>query len=84
MCQTIPTYYLYGLDAISADVIVQGDGVRVVERRTGRTLVAVKQESDSREQAGVQPVCPSLVQRKPAPETMSTGQSSLSLPITPV
>jgi hypothetical protein len=39
MCQTIPTYYLYGLDAIAADVIVQRDGVRVVERRTGRTLV---------------------------------------------
>ena len=47
MCQTIATYYVYGLDAISADVILQGDGVRVVERGTGRTLVDVKQEPSS-------------------------------------
>jgi hypothetical protein len=65
MCQTIPTYSLYGLDAISADVIMQGDRVRVVERGTGRTLVDVKQESDTRKQAGVQGCRPNLVRRKP-------------------
>jgi hypothetical protein len=73
MCKTVPTYFLFGLDAISADVIVQGDGVRVVERGTGRTLVDVKQESDARKQAGVQSGGPNLVRRKPALETMSTG-----------
>src|SRR5262249_3041616 len=67
MCKTIPTYYLYGLDAISADVIVQRDGVRVEERRTGRTLVEVKPESDTRKQAGVQPIRPNLVRRESAP-----------------
>ena len=51
MCKTIPTFYLYGLDAIPAHVIVEGDRVRVAERRTGRTLVEVKQESDSRKSA---------------------------------
>jgi len=30
MCQTIPTYSLYGLDAIPVDVIVAGGCVRVV------------------------------------------------------
>ena len=77
---TIPTYYVYGLDAISADVIVRGDGVRVAERGTGRTLVDVKQESDTRKQAGVQLVCPNLVRRESAPETMTTRRSCLSFP----
>src|SRR6516162_7300901 len=54
MFKTIPTFYLYGLDAIPAHVIVEGDRVRVAERGTGRTLVVVKQESDTRKQAGVQ------------------------------
>ena len=42
MCKTIPTCYLYGHDAISADVIVPVDGVRVAERKSGRTLGEVK------------------------------------------
>jgi hypothetical protein len=67
MCKTIPTYYVYGLDAISADVIVQGDGVRVVERGIGRTLVDVKQEPSSSTPAGVQSGSPNLMRRKPAP-----------------
>jgi hypothetical protein len=83
MCKTIATYCLYGLDAIPADVIVEGDGVRVVERRSGRTLVDVKQESDTRKRAGVQPIGPNLVRRESASETMTTGQPSLSYPISP-
>jgi hypothetical protein len=74
MCKAIPTYYVYGLDAISADVIVEGDGVRAVERGSGRTLVDVKQESDTRKQAGVQSGGPTLVQRELAPDTMSTSR----------
>ena len=76
MCKTIPTFYLYGLDAIPADVIVQGDVVRVVERGTGRTLVDVKQESDTRKQAGVQSGGPSPVRRKPAPADLKKGRRS--------
>jgi hypothetical protein len=67
MCQTIATYYLYGLDAISADVIVQGDGVRVAERGTRRTLVDVKQEPGRHTPAGVQLGGPNLVRRESAP-----------------
>ena len=74
MCKTIPTFYLYGLDAIPAHVIVEGDRVRVAERGTGRTLVVVKQESDTRKQAGVQSGGPTLVQRELAPDTMSTSR----------
>jgi hypothetical protein len=74
MCQTIPTYYLYGLDAIAADVIVQGDGVRVVEPGTGRTLVDVKQEPGRRTPAGVQSGGPTLVRRESAPETIAIRQ----------
>ena len=73
MCKTIPAYSLYGLDAIAADVIVQGDGVRVVERKSGRTLCEVKQEPNSSAPAGVQPGGPNLVQRKPAPGRMTTN-----------
>jgi hypothetical protein len=80
MCQTIPTYYVYGLDAIPADVIVQGDGVRVVERGTRRTLVDVKQERGRRTPAGAQPGGPTLVRRESAPETMTTKQPYLSCP----
>ena len=61
MLTMIPTYALYGLDAIAADVIVQGDGVRVVERGTGRTLVGVKQEPVGCVPAGVQSGGPNLV-----------------------
>jgi hypothetical protein len=83
MCKTIPTYYVYGLDAIAADVIVQGDGVRVVERKSGRTLCEVKQESDTRKRAGVQSVGPTLVRRESAPETMTTIPPYLSCPCSP-
>ena len=81
MCQTIPSYYLYGLDAIPADVIVQGDVVRVVERGTGRTLVDVKQESDTRKQAGVQSGGPSLVRRESAPADLKKDAGGFDLPI---
>ena len=74
MCQTIPTYSFYGLDAIPADVIVQRDGVRVVERGTRRTLVDVKQKLDTRKQASVQSDGPTLVRRESAPETIATRQ----------
>jgi hypothetical protein len=84
MCKTIATYSLYGLDAVSADLIVEGDGVRVVERGSGRTLVDVKQESGRRTPAGVQSGGPILVWRESAPETMSTGQSCLFSPPWPV
>ena len=80
MCQTIPTYCLYGLEAIPAHVIVEGDRVRVAERGTERTLVEVKQESDTRKQAGVQLIRPNLVRRESAPETMTTRRSCLSFP----
>ena len=80
MCKTTATYYLYGLDAISADVIVQGDGVRVVERGTGRTLVGVKQERGRRTPASVQSDGPTLVRRELAPETMTTSWTYLSCP----
>jgi hypothetical protein len=73
MTQTIPSYYVYGLDAIASDVIVQGDGVRVVERKSGRTLCEVKQGSETRKQAGVQPVCPTLVRRELAPADLKKG-----------
>jgi hypothetical protein len=42
MAQPIPTYALYGLDAIPAEVIVERDRVRVVERQSHRTLHEVK------------------------------------------
>jgi hypothetical protein len=74
MCQTIATYYVYGLDAIPADVTVQRDGVRVVERRTGRTLVDVKQEPSSGTPACVQSGGSTLVRRESAPEAMATRQ----------
>jgi hypothetical protein len=83
MCQTIATYYVYGLDAIPADVTVQRDGVRVVERKSGQTLREVKQEPNSSAPAGVQPGGPNLVRRESAPETMTTRQSYLSCPWPP-
>jgi hypothetical protein len=66
MCKTIATYYVYGLDAIAADVIVHGDGVRVVERGTRRTLVDVKQKPGRRTLASVQSGGPNLVRRESA------------------
>ena len=72
MGKTIPTYSLYGLEAIPADVIVQGDGVRVVERGTGRTLADVKQESGRRTPASVQLIRPNLVRRESAPAYLMT------------
>ena len=72
MHATIPTYYLYGLDAIPADMFVDRDGVRVVERESGRTILDVKRSPDSCMQAGVQGCPPTLGRRELAPETMST------------
>jgi hypothetical protein len=80
MCQTIATYYLYGLDAIPADVIVEGDGVRVVERKSRRLLQKVKQEPSSSTPSGVQSGGPNLVRRESAPETMTTILLYLSCP----
>jgi hypothetical protein len=79
--QTISTYSLYGLDAIPADVIVQGDGVRAVERGTRRTLADVKQEPGRRTLASVQSGGPNLVRRESAPETMTTRWVYLSCPL---
>jgi hypothetical protein len=64
---TTPSYSLYGLEAIPADVIVEGDGVRVVERGSGRTIADVKQEPGRRTPAGVQSGGPNLVRRESAP-----------------
>ena len=72
MFKTIPTYYLYGLDAIPADAIVQRDGVRVVGRKSGRTLVDVKREANSSTPVGWPSLLPTLVRRESAPETMKT------------
>jgi hypothetical protein len=44
MHATIPSYALYGLDAIPADVIMEGDRLRMVGRGSGQTLVDVKRE----------------------------------------
>jgi magnesium chelatase family protein len=38
MHATIPTYTLYGIEAIPADVVARTDCVRVVERASGRVL----------------------------------------------
>jgi hypothetical protein len=38
MHATIPTYCLYGIEAVPADVTVGPGGVRVVERGSGRVL----------------------------------------------
>jgi magnesium chelatase family protein len=81
MCKTIPTFYSYGLDAIPSDVIVVGDGVRVVERGTGRTLVDVKQEPSSSTPAGVQSGGLNLVRRKPAPADLKKAAGGFDLPI---
>jgi hypothetical protein len=67
MSKTIPTYSLYGLEAIPADVIVAGDGVRVVERGTRRTLVDIKRGPGRRTLASVQLDGPTLVRRESAP-----------------
>jgi magnesium chelatase family protein len=55
--------------------------VRVVEQGTGRTLVDVKQESDSRKQAGVQSGGPSLVRRESAPADLKKDAGGFDLPI---
>jgi hypothetical protein len=38
MHATIPSYYLYGIEAIPTEVIVEPGGVQVMERETGRVL----------------------------------------------
>ena len=72
MHATIPTYVLYGLDAIPADVIADTDCVRVVERGTGRVLAT--------QQACMQVGLAILGRRRSAPETMTTSRSYLSCP----
>jgi hypothetical protein len=74
-------YYVYGLDAISAEVIAEGDGVRVVERKSGRTLCELKQEPSSSTPAGVQSGGPSLVQRESAPADLKKDAGGFDLPI---
>src|SRR5262249_2832991 len=74
---TIPTYRLYGIEAIPADVVVGANDVRDVEPGSGRALLDVKRTPDSYMQAGV-PGCPPILGRRElAPETISTGQSPL-------
>jgi hypothetical protein len=80
MCQSIATYSLYGLDAIPADAIARGDGVRVAERGSGRTLVDVKRNPRRRTPASVQSGSPALVRQESAPETMTTITPYLSFP----
>jgi hypothetical protein len=74
MAQPIHTYFLRGLDAIPAEVLVDRDRVRVVERQTRRTLHEVKREPSSSAPAGVQSDGPNLVRRESAPETVSTSR----------
>jgi hypothetical protein len=75
MYATIPTYALYGLDAIPADVLVEPGGVRVVERGTGRVLAT--------QQAYMQGGLAILGRRRSAPETMSTSCLCPSILSTP-
>jgi hypothetical protein len=64
MHATIPTYYLYGIEALPADFTVGPDEVRVVEPGTGRVLPT---------QQACMPGGPSILgRRRSAPETMST------------
>jgi hypothetical protein len=84
MLTMIPTYALYGLDAIPTEVIVGENRVRVVEPKSSRTLCELKQEPSSSTPAGVQSGGPNLVRRKPAPETMKTRQPSLYYPLSPI
>ena len=77
MHATIPRYALSGLDAVLADVIVEGDMVRVVERKSGRTLSEVKQEPSSSTLASVQSDGLTLVRRELAPGRVSTRHTFL-------
>jgi hypothetical protein len=65
MHATIPTYALYGLGAIPADVTVGPGGVRVVERGSGRVLAT--------QQACMLGGLAILGRRRSAPETMTTS-----------
>jgi hypothetical protein len=75
MHSTIPTYCLYGIEALPADVTMGPGDVRVVERGTGRVLAT--------QQACMLGGPPILGRRRSAPETMTTGSLSLYLPFTP-
>jgi hypothetical protein len=66
MIQFLPTYCLYGIEAIPADVIVEGDGVLVVEWGSGRVLTI--------RQACMLGGLAILGRRRSAPETMKTRQ----------
>jgi hypothetical protein len=59
-------------------------GIRVVERKTGRMLLVVKQEPDSCALAVVQSEIPVLVQRELAPETINARQHYPFLPTVPI
>jgi hypothetical protein len=72
MHATIPTYCMYGLDAILADVIVVEDDVRVVER--GSDLVLAPQQACMLAGLAI------LGRRELAPVTMRTIWSCLSCP----
>jgi hypothetical protein len=72
MHATIPTYCLYGIEAIPADVIVEGDDVRVMERGSGRVVATPK--------ACMLGGLAILGRRRSAPETMTTRRSYLSCP----
>lgn len=74
MQATIPTYSLYGMDAVPADVTVGGNSVVVIERHTRRSLREVRWGPDSCRLASVQSDGSTLVRRDSAPETMTTGQ----------
>jgi hypothetical protein len=67
-----PPNCLYGLDAVPVAVVVGRDGVRIVERDSGRFLAT--------QQACMQAGLSVLGRRRSAPETMSTGQPYLFCP----
>jgi magnesium chelatase family protein len=73
MYATIPTYALYGLDAIPADVLVGPNDVRVVERGIGRDLAT--------RQACMQAELSVLGRRRSAPADLKKDAGGFDLPI---
>jgi hypothetical protein len=76
MHATIPTYCLYGIEVLHADVVVGSDCVRAVERESGRVLAM--------QQACMLVRLAILGRRRSAPEAMSTSWSYLSCPLSPI
>jgi hypothetical protein len=72
MHATVPTYCMYGIEAIPTDVVMGPGGVRVVERETGRVLAI--------QQARMLGGPSNLGRRRSAPKTMTTRRSYLSCP----